>query len=710
MHRAGKYLQILITSLFLGILWMHSNDLYAQKTKVACVGNSVTFGYKIDQPGINSYPAQLQQLLGDSYEVGNFGKSGATLLRKGHRPYMEQDEFKAAVDFKPDILIVSLGLNDTDPRNWPNYRDEFIADYMALISQIKKSDGTKPELYIGRMTPIFHWHPRFLSGTRDWFWQIQETIEQVAVNCNARLIDWHTPLHQRPDLLPDALHPNKEGASIMAQLAYQHLTGDFGGLKVAEVFGHHMVLQRESHIPVWGTANRGDEITVELNGETCKAIAGDDGCWKVQLPPMPHGGPYELKVSSYSDEVLFKDVLLGEVWLCAGQSNMAFELKSSHKGAHSLQEAMPAQVRLMHYKQSAITNAKAWSKQTLTQLNNLEYLSGQWAEASAETAADFSALAWYFGKSINQELDVPVGLIQMAVGGSPTEAWIDRKTIEFHPQLVNMLYDWPNNDHSMQWCRQRASHNIKKAENARQRHPYQPAYLYEAGITQVAGYGIKGILWYQGESNAHNVELHEVLFPTLIESMRQAWGKADLPFYFAQLSSLNRPSWPHFRDSQRRMASQIPNVSMVVTSDVGHPTDVHPKQKKQVGERLAYAALHELYNNTSVPYGNVEIEKVNWSQDLVSITFNHTDYLQTADDDIVKELEVGRLDGLYYPVEAKLEGNKLIIATGGQVVRAVRYGWKAFSLGNLLNEDGIPVSTFIVNNPDVSQFKREVSQ
>lgn len=671
-----------------------------QKIKVACVGNSVTFGYGIDHPEQNSYPAQLQQLLGDQYDVGNFGKSGATLLRKGHRPYMEQKEFQAAVDFQPDVLIVSLGLNDTDPRNWPNYRDEFIVDYMALIESIRTSDGSVPELWIGRMTPVFHTHPRFTSGTRDWFWQIQGDIEVVAQNVGAHLIDWHTPLHARPDLFPDALHPVKEGAAIMARQAYQHLTGDFGGVKTASVFSSHMVLQRHVTIPVWGMANRGEKILVQLNGQKASAVSGVNGQWRVELPAMKAGGPYELIVEGKSGKKVCKDVMIGEVWLCSGQSNMAFQVSQSKNGHQVLKEKRPSSVRLLPFQPIVQTQDVAWDTITLKQVNNLNYLpAAQWTISDDESVASFSAIAWYFGAKLAEELEVPVGLIQMAVGGSPTEAWIDRKTMESHPQLVNMLDDWRNNDHTMQWCRERGGTNIKNSISKGQRHPYEPSYLFEAGIHKLAGFPIKGVLWYQGESNVHNVELHEVLFPTLVNSWRKAWASPELPFYFAQLSSLNRPGWPHFRDSQRRMPRNISNVSMVVTSDVGHETDVHPKLKKPVGERFANLALHQLYHKSDLPFGNISINRVELHKGKLCIHFNHTKTLQTADGKSLRELEVAGPDSLFYPVRAQLKGNQLIIVVGEKLIEAVRYGWQPFSKGNLVNEDGVPASTFYIEHP-----------
>ncbi|MCU4164446.1 GDSL-type esterase/lipase family protein [Carboxylicivirga caseinilyticus] len=695
-HRINWVLKLSMLAI---LLLIFESAGYAQKTKVACVGNSVTFGYHIEQRETNCYPAQLQALLGEDYEVGNFGKSGATLLRKGHRPYMEQAEFQDAVDFQPDILIVSLGLNDTDPRNWPNYRDDFIEDYSALLESFRKADGSMPEIWIGRMTPIFHTHPRFNSGTRDWFWQIQATIEQVAKNWNARLIDWHTPLHARPDLFPDALHPTKEGATIMAKLAYQHITGDFGGLQMASEFSDHMVLQRDALIPIWGTANRGERVTVQFNDTSMDVEAVFDGKWEVELPSMQWGGPYALTIKTETKQITIKDVMLGDVWLCSGQSNMAFTVKQSNRGPEALNQALPSNIRLLNYHPLAETNNTAWDSITLQRVNELEYLSGKWELPNNQSVGDFSAIGWYFGTQLEQELNIPIGLIQLAVGGSPTEAWIDRKTLEHHPQLVDMLYNWQNNDHTMQWCRERAGVNIQGAKSAFQRHPYQPAYLYESGISQIEGLAIKGILWYQGESNAHNVELHEVLFPTMVQSWRDSWNQPDLPVLFAQLSSLNRASWPHFRDSQRRLAQQLPHVSMVVTSDWGDETDVHPKNKYPVAERFANTALREVYGENDVPFGNVEIESVNAGKDRIEIVFNHTQKLQTTGGENIWELEVAGEDGIFHPADATVKKNTLAIKAENKSVKAIRYAWKPYSQANLTNENGTPVSTFRIDAP-----------
>jgi sialate O-acetylesterase len=226
-------------------------------TKIACIGNSVTAGYLLKDPAQESYSSQLQILLGNKYEVKNFGHSGATLLKQGHNPYYKTKEFDDAVTYKPDIAVIHLGLNDTDPRDWPNYKDDFEADYNWLLDSLKKANPAV-KLFICRLSPIFSGHPRFKSGTREWYGQIQERISEIAEVNHTGLIDLHEKLYHRPDLFPDALHPVKEGAAMLAQTVYENITQDFGGLNLPAVFTDNMVLQRNRPIVIYGTANGGE--------------------------------------------------------------------------------------------------------------------------------------------------------------------------------------------------------------------------------------------------------------------------------------------------------------------------------------------------------------------------------------------------------------------------------------------------------------------
>jgi sialate O-acetylesterase len=663
--------------------------------KVACVGNSVTYGAGLATREATSYPAVLQQLLGERYMVRNFGHSGATLLNKGHNPYNKTRAFQEALAFAPDMAIIHLGLNDTDPRNWPNYRDEFAADYARLIDTFRKANPAV-NIFICRMSPIFHDHPRFRSGTRDWFWHIQELIPQIAAANKTGLLDFHRPLYSRPELFPDALHPNEEGASILARTMYSKISGDYGGLQVPAVYSSHMVLQREKPIPFYGMANWGEKVHVSFNGITRTAVADADGRWKLEFPATKAGGPHKVFIATSNRNIVLEDVLVGEVWLCSGQSNMDFPLQAAVRNENELLQAeQSTAIRLLNMEPIAETNNQAWDAATLEKINRLQYFSGSWQRCDSSSAKSFSAVAYFFAQRLHQQLKVPVGLIQVAVGGSTTESWIDRYTMEHHPVLLNELYGWRRSDFFMPWVRERADTNLKYSTTTKQRHPFEPAYNFEAGIAPFTSFPIKGVIWYQGESNAHNVELHEALLPALVTSWRKQWDY-EFPFYYVQLSSLNRPTWGHFRHSQLQLLNSIPNTDMAVSSDVGDSLDVHPRRKEEVGERLARLALHFTYNHKDVvPYGPLPLKAAK-VKDQVVISFRYTGLkLKTGNGASLRGFTLINDKGESREVNARIQNNRVVIPLPSKErINEVRYGWAPYTDANLTNEAGLPTPTF----------------
>lgn len=668
--------------------------LYAQqhRIKVACIGNSITYGYGLPDRATQSYPVQLQKMLGESYQVENFGKSGATLLNKGYRPYMQQDEYHRAIDFAGDIVVIHLGINDTDPRDWPDYRDFFVKDYIALIDSFRVANP-EARIMIARLTPIADRHPRFLSGTRDWHGEIQLAIENVARYAGVQLIDFHKPLYPYPFMLTDAVHPDPEGAFVLAQTVYSAITGDYGGLKMPLLYTDNMVLQREVPLTIQGTANAGDQVTVSIADRQMKTKVGPNGKWSVTLPPLKAGEPYTLKISTNQKVLQYHNVLAGEVWLCSGQSNMEFMLKQASTARLDIPRAADQELRLYDMKARWRTNAVEWETTVLDSLNHLQYYKDtEWKECAPETVSDFSAIAYYFGKMLRDSLKVPVGLICNAVGGSPTEAWIDRTSLEYHFPAI--LKDWTQNDFIQEWVRGRAALNIKKSVNNRQRHPYEPCYLYESGIRLLEQYPIRGIIWYQGESNAHNWEAHEALFKLLVNAWRKNWNDDCLPFYYVQLSSLDRPSWPWFRDSQRRMLNEISDIGMAVSSDHGDSLDVHPTCKQPVGERLARWALNKTYLKDIVPSGPL-FRSADVRGEKVYLSFDYGQGMRSSDGKSLRCFEVAEFEGIYYPATAEVVGEQVkVYSKEVRNPRYVRYGWQPFTRANLVNRAGLPASTF----------------
>ena len=673
------------------------------KIKVSCVGNSITYGMRLDNRERESYPVRLQEMLGDRYEVGNFGKSGATLLRHGHRPYIEQVEFRQAMDFAGDIVVIHLGINDTDPRNWPHYQDEFVEDYLALVDSLR-SVNPKARFLIARMTPIGSTHSRFISGTKTWHGQIQEAIETVAEASGAELIDFYEPLYHYPWMFPDAVHPTAEGAGILAKTVYQGITGNYGGLQVSPMFSDHMVLPREKPFVIRGKADAGESVQVAVDGAVYQAVADNRGRWGVEVAPHPAGTGSVLRIETAKSSLVYRDVAFGDIWLCSGQSNMEFEVRQSSDAA----PGPDAGLRLYDMKCNWRTDNVAWPASALDSVNHLQYFAPtRWMPASDAAIARFSAVGYAFGQMLRDSLQVPIGLICNAVGGSTAESWVDRETLE--TRYPAFLRDWLHNDLIMEWARGRAEKNLSNRPSSVEgygivptRHPYEPCYNFEAGILPLDHYPITGVIWYQGESNAERVEVHEELFPLLVDSWRNYFSvipseakESLLPFYYVQLSSLDRPSWPIFRDSQRRLLECRPGLGMAVTSDLGVLSDVHYRQKRPVGERLALQALEKHYGHAVKADGPLAKEAARVGQD-VFVDFYPQEALRSADGGPIVGFEVqDAADGLFHPVAAEVSGGLVRLDCAAlRAPKAVRYAWQPYTRANLVNAAGLPASTF----------------
>ncbi|WP_298062757.1 GDSL-type esterase/lipase family protein [uncultured Rikenella sp.] len=690
--------------------------------RVACVGNSITYGMLVPDREKNCYPAVLGRMLGEGYDVRNFGRSGATLLNKGHNPYTKTQEYAAAIDFRPDIAVIHLGINDTDPRNWPNYRDEFIPDYAALIESFRAVNPAV-KVYICRMTPIPHRHRRFKAGTRDWHHQIQEAIERVAQSQHTGLIDLESVLKDRPELLPDAVHPNVEGARLLAERIYSAITGDYGKLRMSPAYTDNMVLQRGGETRIGGIANAGRQVRIALADSTTRILksgrvkygevyasdtvtAGENGRWEVRLPLEQTRLSAVLTIATPDTTAVYRNVAVGEVWIAAGQSNMSWPVVNAAERA----EARPnVNIRLFRANPTFADERGRLDSTELVRLNRLDYIRNPqgWVPGSDTAAMEaFSAVAWFFGQTLADSLmpGVPVGLVEISLGGAPAEAFVARRILEDDPVLVDVLYDWRNNEMAQDWVRKVIKGNLEGVKNPLQRHFFEPAYLYESRVAPLAaGYDALGVIWYQGESNAHNVELHEQVFPAVVESFRTAFGRPYMPFHFVQLSSLNRPSWPHFRDSQRRLAERLPGVEMAVSSDWGDSTDVHPRHKKPIGERLALQAFRYPVGGKGLSRGGARPMYPNIK---IAVRGGDTVYcfpsqrLRTPDGTDPRTFELAGEDGIFYPAQARIRQDTPSLIVWSDRVKApvwIRYGWQPFTRANVYgkwSEKWLPLSTF----------------
>lgn len=494
----------------------------------------------------------------------------------------------------------------------------------------------------------------------------------------------------------------------------------YAQLKVAKVFGSGMVLQRDQPITVWGKATPNAVVVVRTTrpSSTTNSYSmpvAADSTWEINVPAQKvNAQPQKWQVISEQDTITLTDILIGDVWVCAGQSNMAFTLKNDQFARQTLSKAYQPNLRLLHWQSGLTTYNSPYKPQEVSRLQPEHFYSGSWHVADSTSASNFSAIAFYFGHQIQQQTNIPLGLIHLAVGGSPCEAWMSAEAVKGEAELEKLFQgDWLHNKALESWCIERGHQNLDNLLKSKGiipkdrlgvNHPFKPGFLYKAGIEPLLNFPIKGVIWYQGESNSlsfERVQQHEKLFPRLIQDWRRQWQLGEFPFYFCQLSSIGTEKgyqshfWPEFRDSQRRIAEKMPNVGMAVTSDVGHPSDVHPTNKKVVGERLAKVALAKTYRQ-KIAYSGPTFVKITQTTNQYILTFAHVEKgLQTADNKPLTGFLLEDKDGNKIEVKADiLEKNKIALSNEAGSYQRILYGWKPFSDGNLINSEGFPASTF----------------
>ncbi len=472
-------------------------------------------------------------------------------------------------------------------------------------------------------------------------------------------------------------------------------------LRVATVFSNNMVLQREQPIAVWGKALPGKTVSVKFGTHTRSAVTRTDSSWSVYLPQQKANiNPQILSVSSDYTTVLFSNILVGDVWICSGQSNMEWTMKREMHWKEEKFNAHQPLIRFMNPPPAGrYVYGVAYTDSLTRRLNKDSfYFWNGWQSCDSTSIQPMSAVAYFFAKSIVASEKIPIGLINLSIGGAPAETFIRVDAMRSSKQFADKVKgNWLTNDALPKWMRQRGSENVSNVSSVPvdelgPDHGYKPGFAYAAGIEPLLQFPIKGVLWYQGETNAEEMErVHEYrsLMQLMIDDYRLQWKQPTMPFYWVQLSSIERPLWPMFRDEQRKLLADVKNGGMAVCSDIGSKNDVHPTNKKTVGERLARWALHETYGKKHiVPSGPLPLKAVCKNGKLI-ISFHYADGLQTT---AQQPLNGFSLDGKEI-VPAKIDGTKVIISVK-QKPDFVYYGWQPFSTGNLINKEELPASTF----------------
>ena len=468
------------------------------------------------------------------------------------------------------------------------------------------------------------------------------------------------------------------------------------------LFSDGAVLQQETPIPVWGTAKEGEKVTVNFDGQEVTTLA-KDGKWNVKLPAHRAGGPFTLTISG-ENTITITNVLVGEVWVCSGQSNMAFPLGSAANAAAELPTANYPNVRMftVSLKCSAAPQEEA---------------AGRWGICTPGTAPGFSAVGYFFGRDLFKARSVPVGLIHSSWGGTPAQAWTSRSGFGMSPELkvytdrlTNAVASYLKEVDEYRGVIEKfqakygspsapaaAVPNWEDLPPAGPVSPFttvsSPSVLYNGMIAPLLPYAIRGVIWYQGESNSSDAALYRILFSCMIADWREKWGRGDFPFLFTQIAP--HPAFPpEIREAQFLTLARMTNTAMAVTTDVGDAQDVHPKQKEPVGARLALAARALAYGE-KIEYSGPLYQGLKIDGNRAILSFTHTGSGLMAKGGALKGFTSAGADKKFLPVKAEIVGDTVVVSSAEiPAIVAVRYGWTNIPDVNLYNKEGLPASPF----------------
>lgn len=511
---------------------------------------------------------------------------------------------------------------------------------------------------------------------------------------------------------------------LLASLLFLSGLPVLADVSLPAIFSDGMVLQQGKGVAVWGSAETDEKVTLTFAGQTKVAQADLDGQWRVTLDPMPaNATPAEMVVTG-KNTLRLNNILVGEVWICSGQSNMQWPVSKAANAEQEIAAAQFPQIRMFNVKR-------------VTAMEPAEDVEGSWQEASPENVGEFSAVAYFFGRHLHQALKVPVGLIHTSWGGTRIEAWTSLESLNERPCAAQLISDWEGIRGSWDPVAEEAKFDVAKAEwqaqvktlkeeNAKlpdsEKKPappaprppddpnktqHYPAVLFNAMVAPLVPYTLQGAIWYQGESNQTRAFQYQELMPNMINDWRTRWND-EFSFYMVQLASFgNRlpvttepgvpDTWAELQEAQYLTSITLPKTGLAVTNDIGEEKDIHPTNKQEVGRRLALWALAKDYGKTStVPSGPLfKNSVIEGSQ--VRLQFDYVGAgLKTRDGGELKHFQIAGEDQKWVWAEARIEGQEVLVSSP-QVPApvGVRYAWAAWPEGaNLINAEGLPASSF----------------
>jgi sialate O-acetylesterase len=486
----------------------------------------------------------------------------------------------------------------------------------------------------------------------------------------------------------------------------------FADVKLPAVISDNMVIQQGMKVPIWGWAEPGEKIAIKTSWpetitssfeQSYRCTADKNGKWVVKInPPEETGGPYKMSISG-NNTITIKNILVGEVWICSGQSNMEWSVGRSANAEQEISSANYPDIRLFKVEKTFADAPQ-------------EDCKGSWSSCRSETVPGFSGVAYFFGRELHRELNVPVGLIQTCWGGTPAEAWTRHEVLagepEFKPIVERFEQAWSDYLQKMDDYAGKLCDWLSAAKQAQEgcgatpeepekpgspRRQKAPSQLYNAMIVPLIPYGVRGAIWYQGESNVDRAYQYRSLFPAMIGNWRKDWGQGDLPFYFVQLAPFKYGkefAGAELREAQL-MALSLPNTGMAVTMDIGNVDDIHPKNKQDVGKRLALWALAKTYGRKGVVCSGPIYKSMKLEGNKIRLLFDYVGRGLVSKGGELTHFTIAGEDRRFVEAKAVIDGDTIIVSAD-EVKKpvAVRFAWSNAAVPNLFNKKGLAASSF----------------
>ncbi len=462
---------------------------------------------------------------------------------------------------------------------------------------------------------------------------------------------------------------NMKSVSIICIIFLGLSINGFAQISLPSIIEDNMVLQQNFEAPIWGWAKTGQIVNIKgsWNNISKKTTADEDGKWMLKLTTPQAGGPYFVTINQDT----LHNIMIGEVWICSGQSNMQWELQQADESKVAIETSYNPDIRLFYVAREHSASPK----------NNCY---GNWEECNPQSASTFSAVAYYFGKELNTALDIPIGLIHVSWGGSTAQAWINNNILQSTPEGQFYIEEY-----------EEQIKNAKPGINPRDHK--SPSGLYNAMLKPLIPFGISGAIWYQGEANTDEHYFYRNLKETMISNWRDEWNQGDFPFYFVQLAPFNYGKeyiGAALRDAQRKCL-EIPNTGMAVTLDIGNPDDIHPTNKKDVGSRLALWALAKTYGNDELIFSGPLYSSMEIKENAIYIYFNNIGTGLISKGGELTHFTISGKDKIFYPAVAIIQNNSIVVSSEEvENPIAVRFAFKNGDEPNLFNKEGLPASTF----------------